>query len=72
GAILGLFIKAPKTGGDEGAGEVVDGLMQLLIKLRADARSNKDFATSDAIRDGLGELGIALKDLKEGTTWEKS
>ena len=73
GGILGVFAKPPKTGGgDDGAGEVVDGLMQLIIKLRADARANKDFATSDTIRDGLGALGIALKDLKEGTTWEKS
>ncbi|MEM7474382.1 MAG: cysteine--tRNA ligase [Planctomycetota bacterium] len=72
GAILGLFIKRPKTAGGDGDGDVVEGLMQLLIKLRADARSNKDFATSDAIRDGLGAVGITLQDLKEGTTWEKS
>lgn len=73
GGILGVFAKPPKaSGGDDGDGEVVDGLMQLVIKLRADARANKDFATSDTIRDGLGALGIALKDLKEGTTWEKS
>jgi cysteinyl-tRNA synthetase len=73
GGILGVFIKPPKaSGGDDESGEVVDGLMQLLIKLRADARANKDFAMSDTIRDGLGALGIALKDLKEGTTWEKS
>lgn len=72
GALLGLFIKAPKETGDEGSGEVVDGLMDLVIQLRADARAKKDFATSDTIRDGLGALGITLQDLKEGTTWEKS
>ena len=72
GAILGLFIKRPKAAGGDGDGDVVEGLMQLLIKLRADARSNKDFATSDAIRDGLGAVGITLQDLKEGTTWEQS
>jgi cysteinyl-tRNA synthetase len=71
GAILGLFIKPAKTS-SQGDGEVVNGLMDLLIKLRANARANKDFATSDAIRDGLGELGITLQDLKDGTTWEKS
>ena len=72
GAILGLFIKKPKTAGGDGSEDTVEGLMQLLIKLRADARANKDFATSDAIRDGLGALDITLQDLKEGTSWEKN
>ena len=70
-AILGLFVKPPKKvgGGDT---QLVDGLMALLIELRANARKNKDFATSDLIRDGLLKHGITLQDLKEGTTWEKS
>ena len=72
GAILGLFIKPPKNKANEGSSELVDGLMELVIKLRADARAKKDFATSDTIRDGLAELAITLKDLKEGTTWEKA
>lgn len=72
GAILGVFIKPPKKTGDEGSGELVDGLMELVIKLRADARANKDWATSDTIRDGLGALEVTLQDLKEGTTWEKA
>jgi cysteinyl-tRNA synthetase len=72
GAILGLFQKPPKKSAEGGDQEVVDGLMQLLIQLRAAARSKKDFATSDAIRDGLSAVGIALQDLKEGTTWEKT
>ncbi len=71
GAILGLFVKPPKkTGG--GDTQLVDGLMSLLIELRANARKNKDFATSDLIRDGLLKHGITLQDLKEGTTWEKA
>ena len=48
-----------------------EGLLQILVDLRLDARKNKDFATSDLIRDKLSELGIALKDTKEGTTWER-
>jgi cysteinyl-tRNA synthetase len=72
GAILGLFIKPPKKTADEGSGKLVEELMQLLIKLRADARVSKNFATADAIRLGLTTLGISLQDLKEGTTWEKS
>jgi cysteinyl-tRNA synthetase len=40
-----------------------------LIELRKSARENKDFATSDQIRDQLAALGIQLKDGKEGTTY---
>lgn len=46
-------------------------LVELIIDLRLEARKNKDFALSDAIRDKLASMGIALKDTKEGTTWEK-
>ena len=46
------------------------GLMCFLIELRAEARKRKDFATSDAIRHRLTELGIALEDGKDGTTWK--
>lgn len=71
GAILGLFVKAPKkvSGGDR---QLIDGLMGLLIELRANARKNKDFATSDLIRDGLLKHSITLQDLKDGTAWEKT
>ena len=43
--------------------------MELLIKLRKEARENKDWALSDQIRDELIVLGIQLKDGKEGTTF---
>ncbi|HEY0666892.1 MAG TPA: cysteine--tRNA ligase [Sphingobacteriaceae bacterium] len=46
-------------------------LLEFIIKLRTDAKANKDYATSDKIRIGLQELGIQLKDGKEGTTWSK-
>jgi len=42
------------------------GVMNLLIDLRKDARGKKDYATSDKIRNQLQELGIALKDEKDG------
>ncbi len=47
----------------------LSGVMELLIGLRNEARANKDFATSDKIRDELIALGIQLKDGKEGTTF---
>ncbi len=71
GGILGLFIKPPKKT-DDGSTKLVDDLMQLLIKLRADARASKNFAVADAIRNGLTALSISVQDLKEGTTWEKT
>ncbi|MEM9991239.1 MAG: DALR domain-containing protein, partial [Bacteroidota bacterium] len=50
-------------------GEVLDGIMQLVIDLRKSSRSSKDWATADKIRDSLKELNVQLKDGKEGTTW---
>lgn len=43
-----------------------DGIMQLLINMRKDARAKKDYATSDRIRNELHTLGIQLKDEKDG------
>lgn len=45
-----------------------DELVELLIKMRAEARANKDFETSDRIRDELQNMGITLKDDKSGKT----
>ena len=45
------------------------GTVNMLIELRNQARSNRDFLTSDAIRDQLVALGIQLKDGKDGTTF---
>ena len=46
-------------------------LLDLIINLRSEAKSNKDYTTSDKIRIGLNSIGIQLKDNKEGTTWNK-
>ena len=43
--------------------------VELLINMRAEARANKDFALSDKIRDELADIGIQLKDGKDGTTF---
>lgn len=47
----------------------LDGVVEMLIQMRKQARDNKDFAMSDQIRDQLLALGIQLKDSKEGTTF---
>jgi cysteinyl-tRNA synthetase len=44
-------------------------VMELVIDLRQQARDNKDWTTSDKIRDGLATAGIVIKDTKEGTSW---
>lgn len=67
--VLGL--KDEMAAGDNGT-NLVDGLMEIIIDLRKDARTNKDWATSDKIRDMLGALEVQLKDGKEGTTWVKN
>ena len=58
---------------DEAAGDntaLVDGLMQMILDVRATAKANKDWATSDKIRDNLNALGVTVKDGKDGATWE--
>jgi cysteinyl-tRNA synthetase len=68
--ILGLFQKAPaKPGGaDE---ELVDRLVDILIRVRALARERKDFATADLIRQRLSQIGITLEDRSDKTDWRK-
>ncbi len=53
------------------ASDDIDDVMNLVIKLRNEAKANKDFVTSDRIRDELNSIGIQLKDSKEGTLWNK-
>jgi cysteinyl-tRNA synthetase len=63
--VLGL--KDEKTIGNNN--EKLEGVVNMLINMRLEARANKDFALSDQIRDQLIALGIQLKDGKEGTTF---
>ncbi len=63
--ILGL--KDEATGDNT---QLLDGLMQMVLDVRAQAKANKDWATSDKIRDRLSALGVTVKDGKDGATWE--
>jgi cysteinyl-tRNA synthetase len=73
-APLGIVLEDRAGGTDWSGGDrdAVDGVMKLLIQLRADAREAKDFDTADAIRNRLGDIGITLEDRAGGTEWTKS
>jgi cysteinyl-tRNA synthetase len=62
--ILGLTDDS--AGGQTG---LVDGLMETILDIRARARENKDWDTSDLIRDNLNRLKILVKDTRDGSEW---
>ncbi|MEW5796630.1 MAG: cysteine--tRNA ligase [Candidatus Zixiibacteriota bacterium] len=51
--------------------EVLDSEIETLIAKRTEARKNKDFATSDSIRDQLLKMGIVLEDTGQGVKWKR-
>ena len=53
---------------DDNENADTDDLMGLIVKLRNEAKTNKDYATSDKIREGLKQIGFQLNDNKQGTT----
>jgi cysteinyl-tRNA synthetase len=66
--ILGIFRQQLPTSG-RGQDQIVAGLMQIFLDLRAEARKAKNFALADQIRQRLGQLGITLEDRPGGTAW---
>ena len=66
--IMDIFgLKAEETG--DGGLTLAEGLMDLILDIRQQARVNKDWATSDKIRDHLAAMQIVVKDGKEGSSW---
>jgi cysteinyl-tRNA synthetase len=77
--VLGLDPLAPPwadAAGSAGPGagdrlrEVLGSLVRLTLQQRDAARARRDYATADAIRDGLDEIGIQVEDTPEGPRWE--
>ena len=64
-----IFGLSPQIGSSNENVELVDGLMNLVIELRQDARTNKDWGTADKIRDILEQLSIEIKDNPTKTEW---
>jgi cysteinyl-tRNA synthetase len=64
--ILGLLPENdPQTGN-----QVIGNLMNIILDLRREARTNKDWAISDRLRDALAAAGVSIKDTKDGATWD--
>jgi cysteinyl-tRNA synthetase len=70
GQILGLFGQ-PLASAGAGTDQLVNGLMQLFLDLRAEARKAKNFALADDIRKRLADLGVTLEDRPGGTGWRR-
>ena len=49
---------------------MVGSLVKLTLQQRDAARARRDYATADAIRDGLEEIGVLVEDTPEGPRWE--
>ena len=62
--VLGLLVDKKE--------DILDEDIEKLIEERQEARKAKDFARADAIRDGLLEKGIVLKDTREGVQWKRA
>lgn len=67
--VLGFTLADTRREVDRNSTEQV---LALLLQLRQDARANKDFKTSDLIRNELAKAGISVMDTSEGPTWEKA
>ena len=70
--VLGIGGEIPHIYFQQGIDEETKARIEKLIAQRSEAKKAKDFATSDAIRDQLTEMGIQIMDTPEGTVWEKS
>ncbi|RUM68635.1 MAG: cysteine--tRNA ligase, partial [Sulfurovum sp.] len=69
--LLGFGGKEPFSYFQIGVDETLKSQIEKLLIERTQAKNNKDFATSDRIRDELAAMGIAIMDTAENTLWEK-
>jgi cysteinyl-tRNA synthetase len=69
--ILGLKANSQQlnANGQEAREAAFSKVMDMVLELRAKAKANKDWATSDKIRDELAAAGFEVKDTKDGVTW---
>ncbi len=67
--ILGIRTETIAGTGSADALRPFEQAVDLLLQMRADAKANKDWATSDLIRNRLSEMGFNIKDTKDGWEW---
>lgn len=70
--LLGFGGKEPFSYFQIGVDEALKEKIEALVAERVEAKKNKDFARSDAIRDELTAMGISIMDTADGTLWEKA
>ena len=63
-------VAAGGPGGGDRLRDVVGSLVKLTLQQRDAARARRDYATADAIRHGLEEIGVLVEDTPEGPRWE--
>ena len=68
--VLGILVNE-RSGKMDGADELVDQLMGIIIEIRQEARKKKDWATADKIRDSLSAINIIIEDSPQGARWKK-
>jgi cysteinyl-tRNA synthetase len=68
--VFDIFGLKADSQAESGNSEVLNEVVALLMKLRAEAKANKDWATSDKIRNELAAIGFDIKDGKDGVSWE--
>ena len=67
--VLGIVPAATESAAEDNG--LVDGLMELVLELRQQARQNKDWGTADRIRDALQALEVVIEDSPQGTRWKR-
>jgi cysteinyl-tRNA synthetase len=65
--VLGLASEPAAAAGDD---RLLEGLMALLLDLREEARSYRDWAAADRIRERLAAMGVAVEDTAAGPRWQ--
>ena len=68
-SIIGVLEKSTVAAAVEDGLE--NGLMEILIDIRREARQNKNYAQADALRDKLAGIGIVLEDTPQGVRWKR-
>ena len=66
--VLGLFPERVLV--ERLEGPALEGLMELVLELREEARRRKDYALADRVRDRLAELGVVVEDTPKGPRWK--